>query len=109
TAFDTVLYVRDATCGGAELACNDDVGDSSQSRVMVSLTAGQRIFIVVDGFDDSTHGSFTLRVRMPSCPDSSILDTILPLTITASTSTAADSLSSGVCDAGDAPDREFSY
>lgn len=57
SAFDTVLYVRDGDCQGSELACNDDIpggagtggGRDSDSRVYVDLTAGQVVFIVVDG------------------------------------------------------------
>jgi hypothetical protein len=40
--------VRDLTCAGAELACNDDAGDLS-SLVQVNLAAGQTIVLVADG------------------------------------------------------------
>jgi hypothetical protein len=61
SAYDTMLYVRDG-CGGAELACNDDaVG--LQSRVNVTLAAGQAIIIYVDGFG-SDRGPYDLNISM---------------------------------------------
>src|SRR5262249_29421487 len=50
-SYDTVLYVRDASCGGSEIACNDDILNPTnlKSRVSVNLTAGQTVIIVVDG------------------------------------------------------------
>ena len=39
-SFDTVLVVREETCGGFELACNDDTG-GAQSSVTLGLAAGQ--------------------------------------------------------------------
>lgn len=50
TTFDTLLYVRDGSCTGTQLACNDDACGIGgiQSRVTVPLTAGQGIVIVVD-------------------------------------------------------------
>ena len=54
--YDTVLYVRDGTCGGSSLACNDDTtgcgtssGPNDGSRIVLAVTAGQTYFIVVDG------------------------------------------------------------
>ncbi len=60
SAYDTVLYLNDGTCGGALLACNDDTG-ALQSDVTVPLTAGQTIVIVVDGYGIDS-GSFTLNI-----------------------------------------------
>ena len=64
SAFDTVLYVRSTTCSGAELACNDDSGGTRQSRVTLTLAAGQRIVIVVDGYGAAS-GSFNLHINSP--------------------------------------------
>ena len=50
SGFDTLLSVRDAECGGAELACNDDADDTAQSLVTLTLTAGQTVVILVDGY-----------------------------------------------------------
>jgi hypothetical protein len=62
SSFDTVLYVRSNTCSGAELACNDDTGGTRQSRVTLSLAAGQRVVIVVDGYSTAS-GSFNLHIN----------------------------------------------
>jgi len=50
------LYVRDGTCGGAELAC-------SFGSVEVMLGDGQTIVIVVDRLTDGAGGPFTFEVR----------------------------------------------
>jgi hypothetical protein len=72
TSFDTVLYVRTGTCGGAgaALACDDDAagcaidGDAQKgSRVALGVTAGTTYFIVVDGYNGA-RGSFTLDVTL---------------------------------------------
>lgn len=49
-SYDTLLYVRNGSCTGTQLACNDDACGLGgiQSRVTVSLAAGQGIVIVVD-------------------------------------------------------------
>jgi hypothetical protein len=62
TDYDSALYVREGTCVGPELACNDD--DSScgpQSKITVSVVAGTTYFIVVDG-TATDDGNFTLSV-----------------------------------------------
>jgi hypothetical protein len=58
---DTVLYIRNDT--GTELGCNDDVtpGSVTQSRLTLSLTAGQMVTIVVDGFSTARCPSATTR------------------------------------------------
>src|SRR5262249_56560589 len=70
TNFDTVLYVRSGSCTGAEMACNDDAcaiagGTSHGSRVTPTVTAGQPVAIVVDGFRGLA-GSYSLSVTPPA-------------------------------------------
>jgi hypothetical protein len=60
TAFDTILSVLDS-CGGAELACNDDSGGFLTSQIMIALVAGQTVIIVVDGYSATT-GPFNLNI-----------------------------------------------
>ncbi|WP_437944154.1 MXAN_6577-like cysteine-rich protein [Sorangium sp. So ce281] len=62
SAFDTMLHVHDATCGGPQLACNDDTR-VDQSEVTVTLAAGQTVVIVVDGSLDTSDGAFTLNLK----------------------------------------------
>ena len=57
---DTILYVRDGTCSGAELACDDD-GAQPASLLEVSLSAGQEVTIFVDSFEPAG-GDFVLSI-----------------------------------------------
>jgi hypothetical protein len=61
--FDTVLYVRDATCGGMDLDCNDDFGMTLESQVQVFLSQGQTVIVFVDGYDLFSFGPFTLNIN----------------------------------------------
>ena len=67
--FDTVLSVRLGTCSGQQLACNDDIqpGVIAQSRVNISLSAGQSIIIIVEGFGTAT-GNFILGINGTPAP-----------------------------------------
>ncbi len=63
SSYNTVLYVRDAVCQGAELACNNDTG-GQQSMVTLSLAAGQSIIVFVDGnFFNPREGAFVLNIN----------------------------------------------
>lgn len=62
SSFDTVLYVKDAACSNPAFACNDDFS-GYQSWVQVTLTAGQTIIIVVDGYGSYSSGAFTLNIQ----------------------------------------------
>jgi hypothetical protein len=66
SAFDTILHVRDVSCGGPELACNDDTG-SLQSQVVLSLAAGQQVVVAVDGYAEAS-GAFVLNIAQGACP-----------------------------------------
>jgi hypothetical protein len=59
--YDTVLYVLDG-CEGAELDCDDDSAVGTQSEVVLTLTAGQTVIVVVDGFS-SNSGDYVLNVQ----------------------------------------------
>lgn len=76
SALDTVLYVLDGECMGAELGCNDD-GDGPQSALAVDLEDGQTVTVVVDG--DAAGGlPFNLRVQSGSlvCPLADLGNTV---------------------------------
>lgn len=69
TGYDTVLYVRNGGCTGADLACSDDACDVAGlphkgSLVTPRVTAGTTYYIVVDGFAGRS-GAFTLSVTAP--------------------------------------------
>jgi hypothetical protein len=61
-SFDTLLYVLNMSC--SSLACDDD-SCSPQSRLSVTLTAGEQVLIVVDGYDSNAYGAFTLTISSP--------------------------------------------
>ncbi|WP_437281407.1 MXAN_6577-like cysteine-rich protein [Sorangium sp. So ce375] len=75
SSFDTLLHVHDASCRGAQLACNDDdETGSEQSEVTVTLAAGQTVVVMVDGSREENAGAFRLNVKRavppPTCDGS---------------------------------------
>ena len=72
TNYDTVVYVRQGTCGGPEVGCNDDTtgcftGEPNPYRgsyVAMAVTAGQPYTIIVDGYAAS-RGNFVLTIVAP--------------------------------------------
>jgi hypothetical protein len=76
--FDTTLAVYD-TCGGTELACNDDFGEIDiDSQVTVELTAGVEYLIRVAGYDGQS-GDFTLHMYSPETFDNDICAGAIPV------------------------------
>ena len=72
--FDTVLYVRSATCNNSvsEESCNDDDrSQSPQSQIDMAVVAGERYFVFVDGYDLNDYGSFILNSANVSCAEES--------------------------------------
>ena len=67
--FDTVMHARAGDCRGEVLACNDD-GMNQESEFTLSLSAGDAIVLVIDGFNRAT-GAVTLSVngRETQCDD----------------------------------------
>lgn len=62
SAFDTLLYVRVASCSGAELSCADSKNSaSSGERLQLDVTAGETYYIVVDGWS-SEAGRYQLSI-----------------------------------------------
>ncbi|MCK6551504.1 hypothetical protein L6R52_37050, partial [Myxococcota bacterium] len=74
SSFDTVLYVRDGACDGAELACNDDAS-GLQSSVTLTLAAGQVLVVYVDAYGSGAAGSWVLNVTPPPCETGLTVDT----------------------------------
>jgi hypothetical protein len=63
-SWDSVLSVRDGSCTGSSLACDDDsCGGAAglQGRVTVTLTAGQGIVIIVDSLAPQ-NGNYQLAI-----------------------------------------------
>ena len=61
TNYRTTLYVREGSCLGPDLACNQR-GCGEHSRITLPVVAGTTYFIVVDGFLADA-GNFTLTVN----------------------------------------------
>ncbi len=59
---DSVLYLRESSCGGEELACNDDVDPDTDrgSRIRAGLLPGT-YFLLVDAYDGDV-GPYTLTL-----------------------------------------------
>jgi len=71
--YNTVLYVRDGACDGAEVACNDDAEKTFQSQLSVTLRAGQTVVIVVDGADGGA-GAFEISIEEADAADAGAPD-----------------------------------
>jgi hypothetical protein len=61
--FDTVLYLRDGSCNGSEIACNDD-NIGLNSLVYVPLSQGQLVMVFVDSYGPQG-GPYSLSVLGP--------------------------------------------
>jgi hypothetical protein len=62
--FDTALHVRSSTCaagGAGVIACDDDAGSSTNSRIERTFDAGT-YYVVVDGFAGNSAGEYELSV-----------------------------------------------
>jgi hypothetical protein len=65
TVFDSLLYLRDSTCGasaGAQLVCDDDF-TGTQSSFDVNLNPGQ-YYLVLDGYSTSATGRYVLNMQI---------------------------------------------
>lgn len=60
SSFDTVVSVREATCGGQELECDGGAGMTGQATVQLNM--GQTVIVVVEGYFDMDDGPFMLNV-----------------------------------------------
>lgn len=61
SSFDTILQVR-AYNTAASLGCNDDSNATLQSTVSVSLSGGQTVIVVIDGYG-SSNGAYRLNIN----------------------------------------------
>ncbi|NMC72338.1 MAG: DUF4215 domain-containing protein [Myxococcales bacterium] len=66
--FDTVLYLRQDSCTGTQVACNDDdPAGGTGSLLRATLDAGT-YYVVVDGWNADAFGSFTLTTSIAPVP-----------------------------------------
>ena len=123
SAFDTVLYVRSGSCGGAELACNDDSGGTLQSQVTLNLTAGQTSLIIVDGYANSS-GNYSLHITRSATPTPTVrtpiptsvpcaaatLGSTFPVSVSGTTAGRMNSMNGASCGGGgNAPDVTYQW
>ena len=67
---DTVLYLRDGDCAGAELACNDDRDGVIRSAVAADLVAGQAVSVVIDSAAGASGPTgLSIYPHSATCPD----------------------------------------
>jgi cysteine-rich repeat protein len=66
TQLDVVLGVRKPSCAltGAPLLCANDSGKGNEETVALPVTAGETVWLVVDGKSDLEFGRFTLDVAI---------------------------------------------
>lgn len=62
SSYDTVLHVRGPICDdvNAQLACDDDGGESVRSSLAVEVTANEIYHLFVDGYATSSQGNFVV-------------------------------------------------
>ena len=104
--YDTALAVFDSCDPLSEIDCNDDtIGLLSQ--VTLSMTAGQEVRIVVDGFSGDT-GNWVLNIGSASCGEETIGSAIGSAVSTGSTVAEDDDFGIS-CAAGGGPDRVIEF
>jgi hypothetical protein len=111
SSYDTALSVRAGSCGGDEVACNDDFR-GLQSQVTFAATAGTTYYIIVEGFNGST-GEFELTSHREGVCEGvgPVVDgsgLIANGTRVVNTATGVSSLS-GVCGGERGPDGLLSF
>ncbi len=63
STFDTILTIRQTSCGAPELACDDDGGPGFQvSQINLTDVAAGAYAVVVDGYSNNS-GIYTLNIR----------------------------------------------
>lgn len=104
---DTVLYARTLDCGGPELACNDDAYGTA-SAIGLELAAGERVVLVVDGFDARSRGRSTLNIARAQCPSLQLGARLGVALVRASTFGSVDALHAS-CGGQGSPDASFGW
>ncbi|KYF68777.1 MXAN_6577-like cysteine-rich protein [Sorangium cellulosum] len=98
SAFDTIVDVRDGSCAGRSLRCNDNVdptGELTHSQVSLLLSADQTVIVSVDSTYAS--GEYTLNVAQQEAPPCPFIDlgSTVPQTVTGSNEGYPDLLTPG--------------
>lgn len=103
---DTTLAIFD-TCGGLQIACDDDSGTGLLSLITINLAAGQNVMVRAAGYNN-TQGQFNLNASGGTPPppppandscDSAITVASLPFNTAIEAAGAADDVDIGCNDA----------
>ena len=105
--FDTVLYLLEDACDGAEVACNNDLSEGEgASRIVEYFDEGDRYLIVVDG-NSGARGQAVLSIQAASCPSLDVGDgSTLPQSFTMG---SAESVHGGDCGGTNAQERSIRF
>lgn len=102
--YDTVLALFDE-CGGQELSCSNNVGQSVQSEVVHKFVQGQGALLLLDGAVGDS-GSTQLSIERVSCPSADLEGQSFPVQL--STLGFGDDFS-GACGGSGAEDRAYHW
>jgi len=106
SSFDNVLYIKDATCTGTNLVCNNGTGNSS--TVTQTVTAGQRVVVVIDGYLSTSYGPFVLNIASATaCVDQDLGTATGPGVARGSTTGSSDDMTATCGGAMRGPDVSF--
>jgi hypothetical protein len=107
SAADTILFLLEDGCGGAEIACNDDATEATtDSFLLQPLEAGQVVLVGVDGNEE---GAYQLDIEFLACPAEDLGNSV-PQSVDGSTVGYPDILSATNCMSdGTAPDYTFEF
>ncbi|WP_437486264.1 MXAN_6577-like cysteine-rich protein [Sorangium sp. So ce1014] len=112
SSYDTVLELRNGTCAGPVISCNNDnTWAGTTSRIVASLSARQTVVAIVDGIAGES-GPFTLNVTeyVPApCPEL-VLGTTFPQRVTGTTAIMdRESDLSAPCADGAGPEATYAF
>jgi len=63
SSIDTILSLRQGSCAGRELACNDDLdSDVRHSEIIANVAECQTVTLVIDGANVDAVGAYTLSI-----------------------------------------------
>ncbi|WP_437677560.1 MXAN_6577-like cysteine-rich protein [Sorangium sp. So ce131] len=106
---DTLLELRNGSCTGSVIACNDDTGTGAESRLVANLSAGQTVVAFVEVAEGEA-GPITLNVTEyvpPPCPELDLGSTT-PQTVRGST-TGRDRALPSPCAGGYGPEVTYRF
>lgn len=66
--WDTYLYLSSNNCNSGNIAYNDD-DCGLQSTLSATLTAGNTYYLLIEGYSNSSSGSYTISVTSPCSPE----------------------------------------